>query len=225
MAKTMTYYIKIFCLVSYSISDVNIKMISYQTSPIVPDPGIWDIRSGTTRLAWSGFFASFIILSNYFSLCFVVGLFVWYPIDMVIICTETFVKKKNTWSDFDPVFPQNHCKVLPTRSPNKNILKLENANVNEMVLGTDKIYSCIHMCIYICIYKYIYIYIYIHKCTYIYIHSYMYIFLYTYICMYIYTYNYIYICKYENIYIYIFIYIYIYIYINIYIYVYIHVYI
>ena len=85
----------IFYLVFYSISDMNIKMISYQTSPIVPDPGICDIRSGTTRLAWSGFFELFSILSNYFSFLFVVGLFVWHPIDMAhhlhkILCANYF---------------------------------------------------------------------------------------------------------------------------------------
>ena len=58
----------IFYLVSYSISDVNIQMISYQTSPIVPDPGICNIKSDITRLTWSDFFELLSILSNYFSL-------------------------------------------------------------------------------------------------------------------------------------------------------------
>ena len=81
-----------FYSVSYSTSDMNIKMIFYQTSPIVPDPGICDIRSGTTKLAWSGFFEFFIILSNYFPFYFVVGLLVWLPIGLTIICTKSFVQ-------------------------------------------------------------------------------------------------------------------------------------
>ena len=45
----------IYCLVSHSMSDVNFKIISYRASPILPDPGTYGIRSGITRLAWSGF--------------------------------------------------------------------------------------------------------------------------------------------------------------------------